>query len=108
VLLEGRWSGELDGAAGSLVITRVDGPRSRGLFQGEGRQLALVIDRSAADAGGAWLPSNRALVAWLDGHGGEGRGWLLVDAQGRAITGALGFGTDYTGAGTFAFVREPD
>lgn len=88
----GEWIGEVDGQVGTLTITPLGPARYRGLYEGEDVEIdyVLLLEQDLVPSGSDPMPANRALFTWQDGHGGRGEGWLLVNREDSALTGAFG------------------
>jgi hypothetical protein len=88
----GEWIGEVGGQVGSLTITPLGAGRYRGLYAAEGVAIeyVLLLEQDLVAADGTNTPSNRALFKWQDGRGGRGEGWLLINREDSALTGAFG------------------
>lgn len=88
----GEWIGEVDGQVGSLTITPLGASRYRGLYAAEGVAIeyVLLLEQDLVPINGSSVPGNRALFTWQDGRGGRGEGWLLINREDSAITGAFG------------------
>jgi len=84
----GEWIGEVDGQVGSLTITPLGPGRYRGLYAAEGVDIeyVLLLQQDLVQL----VPGNRALFTWQDGRGGRGEGWLLINREDSALTGAFG------------------
>lgn len=105
----GTWEGYISSSYGVLVLERL----SKGVYGGnfigqeESVQFAFVARQDQMRATKRGLPrgSNRLIFEWQDGGSSQGRGWLLVSREGRALTGEFGFGEAAIGGGLWNFVR---
>ncbi len=108
--LAGSWRGEVGGVSGRLEVQPLGPSRYRGMFEADAlvRRYILKIERIYADGpDGAKAPSNLARFDWQDGRGDLGSGWLLLNRDASALTGAFGRGDHVTeGAGTWTFLRD--
>ncbi|MCX4242845.1 hypothetical protein [Paraliomyxa miuraensis] len=90
----GEWIGEVEGEVGLLSITSLGQGRYRGLYEGENVavEYVLLLEQDLVPVGTAGEPiaGNRATFTWQDGHGGRGEGWLLINREDSALTGAFG------------------
>lgn len=88
----GEWIGEVDGQVGTLTITPLGTGRYRGLYEGEDVKLeyVLLLEQTLVPAGSSSIAANRATFTWQDGHGSRGEGWLLINREDSALTGAFG------------------
>lgn len=91
----GQWIGEVEGEVGTLTIAPLGTGRYRGLYEGEGVAIEYVLlleqDLVAVGSSSAsTMPGNRATFTWQDGRGGRGEGWLLINREDSALTGAFG------------------
>lgn len=89
---EGEWIGEVDGQVGTLTVTPLGPGRYRGLYDGEDVAIdyVLLLEQDLVPTHGTTVAGNRALFTWQDGHGGRGEGWLLINREDSALTGAFG------------------
>lgn len=93
----GQWLGEVEGQVGTLTITPLGSGRYRGLYEGEDVKVEYVllleqdlVPLAGTTLAGTTIASNRALFKWQDGRGGQGDGWLLINREDSALTGAFG------------------
>lgn len=88
----GQWLGEVEGQVGTLTITPLGPGRYRGLYEGEDVKVdyVLLLEQDLVPLGGTTVAGNRALFKWQDGRGGQGEGWLLINREDSALTGAFG------------------
>ncbi len=101
----GAWVGELAGIAGTLDVRGLGTGRYYGAFASDDRSSKYVLNmRQTFMQEGAVL-SNRVLFEWQDGRGGHGHGWMLVNREDSALTGAFGFGVQSENAGALTFIR---
>jgi hypothetical protein len=89
---KGEWIGEVEGQVGTLTVTWLGNGRYRGIYKGEDVEIdyVLLLEQDLVPASGTTVPGNRALFTWQDGHGGRGEGWLLINREDSALTGAFG------------------
>lgn len=88
----GEWIGEVEGQVGTLTITSLGTGRYRGLYEGEDVEIdyVLLLEQDLVAVGSDRMPGNRAVFTWQDGRGGRGEGWLLINREDSALTGAHG------------------
>ncbi len=88
----GTWIGEVEGQVGTLTISSLGPGRYRGRYEGEAVAVdyVLLLEQDLMPLGAGLLPGNRALFTWQDGRGGRGEGWLLINREDSALTGAFG------------------
>lgn len=88
----GQWLGEVDGEVGTLTIEPLGPGRYRGLYEGEAVEIDYVLSltQDMVAVGEQEIAANRALFDWQDGRGGRGEGWLLINREDSALTGAFG------------------
>jgi hypothetical protein len=88
----GEWIGEVEGEVGTLTITSLGTGRYRGLYEGEDIEIdyVLLLEQDLVAVGSDSMPGNRAVFKWQDGRGGRGEGWLLINREDSALTGAHG------------------
>lgn len=88
----GIWVGEADGAAGTLEVEAVSEGRYHGVYTGDDAEIEydLELEQDLVPSGETTIAGNRVTFTWTDGHGGEGQGWLLINREDSALTGALG------------------
>lgn len=88
----GEWIGEVEGQVGTLTITPLGPGRYRGLYEGEDVKVeyVLLLEQDLVPLAGTTVAGNRALFKWQDGRGGQGDGWLLINREDSALTGAFG------------------
>lgn len=88
----GEWIGEVEGQVGTLTITALGTGRYRGLYEGEdvAVEYVLLLQQDLVPVGGDSILGNRAVFTWQDGRGGRGEGWLLINREDSALTGAFG------------------
>jgi hypothetical protein len=86
----GEWIGEVEGQVGTLTITSLGPGRYRGLYEGEDIEIDYVLLLEQDLVGNQAMPGNRTLFTWQDGRGGRGEGWLLINREDSALTGAFG------------------
>jgi hypothetical protein len=88
----GEWLGEVEGQVGTLTITPLGAGRYRGRYEGEDVEIdyVLLLEQDLVPVGSDTIPGNRAVFTWQDGRGGRGEGWLLVNREDSALTGAFG------------------
>lgn len=107
--IAGSWRGEVAGVSGRLEVEPLGSTHYRGMFEADVlvRRYVLNIERIyAASSDGGKRPSNLVRFDWQDGRGDLGSGWLLMNRDASALTGAFGRGEDVTeGAGTWTFLR---
>lgn len=104
----GAWFGEVGGLPGTFEIGELSTGRYFGSFvaeDGDTEYVLLLEQSNVANDLGIDVPSNRALFAWQDGLGGRGKGWLLINRQASALTGAFGYGAATDGLGDWTLVR---
>lgn len=100
----GTWRGEVREQEGTLRINAYDVGLYRGVYRAEGVKLEYVLKLEQSMQGDPPRPTNRLTFTWQDGRGGLGTGWLLINRQGSALTGAFGEGGGHSG-GTWTFSR---
>lgn len=100
----GRWRGQVEEQEGELRITSLsaDGTIFRAVYRAQGLGTQYILKCTRRDLGEA--PTNQLTFTWQDGRGGEGTGWLMINRDGTAITGAFGQGGAHDG-GTWTFSR---
>ena len=100
----GRWRGQVEEQEGELRITPLsaDGSIFRGVYRAQGLDTQYILKCVRRELGEA--PTNQLTFTWQDGRGGEGTGWLMINRDGTAITGAFGQGGAHDG-GTWTFSR---
>lgn len=88
----GQWLGEVEGQVGTLTITPLGPGRYRGIYEGDDVKVeyVLLLEQDLLPLAGATVAGNRALFTWQDGRGGRGEGWLLINREDSALTGAFG------------------
>jgi len=88
----GEWIGEVEGQVGTLTISSLGPGRYRGRYEGEDVKVdyVLLLEQDLVPLGSATIPGNRAVFTWQDGEGGRGEGWLLINREDSALTGAFG------------------
>lgn len=88
----GEWIGEVDGEVGTLTVSPLGPGRYRGLYEGEALAIdyVLLLEQDLVPVGDGTFAGNRAVFTWQDGHGGRGEGWLLINREDSALTGAFG------------------
>lgn len=89
---EGIWEGEVDGTAGTLLVSPLGEGRYRGIYMADdgAEQYVLLLEQDRVRVGEASMLGNRTLFTWQDGHGARGKGWMLINSSASTITGALG------------------
>lgn len=88
----GEWIGEVEGQVGTLTISSLGPGRYRGRYEGEDVKVdyVLLLEQDLLPMGSDSIPGNRAVFTWQDGRGGRGEGWLLINREDSALTGAFG------------------
>lgn len=88
----GVWVGEADGAAGTLEVEAVGESQYRGVYTGDDDDIeyTLTLEQDMVPAGETTIAGNRATFHWQDDQGIEGEGWLLINREDSALTGAFG------------------
>lgn len=88
----GEWLGEVEGQVGTLTISSLGAGRYRGLYEGEdvAIEYVLLLEQDMVPMGSAAIAGNRTTFTWQDGRGGRGEGWLLINREDSALTGAFG------------------
>lgn len=114
---EGEWIGEVAGLPGTLKISALGGGRYYGLFRADDGSLQyslkmnhIMADEASLQGEGSGSeeprPTNLVEFAWQDGRGGQGMGWVLINREDSALTGAFGRGENNTeGLGEWTFIR---
>ncbi|TPV95782.1 MAG: hypothetical protein B7733_08150 [Myxococcales bacterium FL481] len=105
----GEWVGEVGGMWGILTLGELEPHRFFGSFVADDASVeyVLMLDQSLVrDDRGAEAPSNRVVFTWQDGQGGRGRGWLLVNREDTALTGAYGYDNAVQGLGEWTLIRS--
>jgi len=88
----GVWHGEADGSVGTLTISPLGSGRHRGLYEGEDIEIeyVLLLEQDMVEVGEDSMAGNRSTFTWQDGRGGRGEGWLLINREDSALSGAFG------------------
>ena len=104
---QGQWLGEVEGEVGTLSITPLGPGRYRGLYEAEAVEIRYVLSmtQDMMPVGEQSIAANRATFTWQDGHGGRGEGWLLINREDSALTGAFGERGELDRAWTFIRVE---
>ena len=84
--------GEADRTVGTLEISSLGTGRYRGYFHGDDveAEYVLLLQQDDVSVGDQAIPGNRATFNWQDGRGGRGEGWMLINREDSALTGAFG------------------
>mgnify|MGYP001433751885 CR=1 FL=1 len=103
----GAWMGEVESTTGTLRIESLGDGRLYGTYKVEGVDVryVLALQQTMQAGGDEELPTNRCTFTWQDGRGGRGTGWLLINRESSALTGAFGEGGDHNG-GMWSFIRK--
>lgn len=105
----GTWIGEVESTSGTLKIQALGEGRFYGSYKVEGVNVRYVIALEQSmrppEGAGEPVPTNRCTFTWQDGRGGRGTGWLLINRESSALTGAFGEGAGHTG-GMWSFIRR--
>lgn len=105
---EGEWIGEAGPVTGTLRIDELGAGRYYGSFRSDDAvtRYALSMDHvMKPGADGNPRPSNLVTFTWQDGRGDRGVGWLLINREDSALTGAFGRGSEAAGFGEWTFIR---
>lgn len=105
----GEWVGEVGAVWGILTLGELEEHRYFGSFVADDGSVeyVLLLEQSLlADPRGALSPSNRVTFTWQDGLGGRGRGWLLINREGTALTGSYGYDNAVEGLGDWTLMRS--
>ena len=102
----GAWMGEVESTTGTLRIESLGGGRLYGTYKVEGIDVryVLALQQTMKAEGDEEEPTNRATFTWQDGRGGRGTGWLLINRESSALTGAFGDGGH--NGGQWSFIRK--
>ena len=103
----GEWRGAVDEVPGELRITPLGKEGIyRGVYLGEPDVVYILkLEQTVIEDNGQPRLSNRTVFTWQDAHGGRGSGWLLIDRDNAALTGAFGEGDGHH-AGVWSFSRS--
>jgi hypothetical protein len=105
----GTWKGTVENLSGVLEIGELGEGEYSAHFEDEFEtiEFTLLLERTVVENGTALAPSNLSKFRWQDGEGGRGLGWLLVDADGRHLTGSSGYLDATDGHAAWTFTRTP-
>lgn len=103
----GVWEGRVDDVEGTLRLDRISAGTYRGLYRSEAFAVEYILrcEQTIEGEDENGQPTNRLVFTWQDGHGGRGTGWLLINRDSSALTGAFGEGAGHIG-GTWTFLRD--
>jgi len=103
----GVWEGRVDDVEGTLRLDRIGAGTYRGLYRGDALAVEYILrcEQTIEGENEAGQPTNRLVFTWQDGRGGRGTGWLLINRDSSALTGAFGEGAGHVG-GTWTFLRD--
>ena len=101
----GVWEGAVDDVEGTLRLDRISDGTYRGLYRSSALSVEYILKCEQTIEDEAGQPTNRLVFTWQDGRGGRGTGWLLINRDSSALTGAFGEGAGHVG-GTWTFLRD--